>query len=99
MGDLMQFALVTFTSVLFIVDPIEVIPTCLVITQGETREHRAQTARRACIAATIILVAFGLAGAQIFRLFASRSRRFASPVGSFCGSWRWTCCTASGARR
>jgi hypothetical protein len=33
MNDLGQFALVTFTSVLFIVDPVAVIPTYLVITQ------------------------------------------------------------------
>jgi multiple antibiotic resistance protein len=69
MSSLAQFALVTLTSVLFIVDPIAVIPTYLVITQGETREQRAGTARRACIAATIILVAFALGGSLIFDLF------------------------------
>jgi multiple antibiotic resistance protein len=69
MSSLVQFALVTLTSVLFIVDPIAVIPTYLVITQGETREQRAVTARRACIAATIILVAFALGGSLIFDLF------------------------------
>ena len=50
MSELLQFALVTFTSVLFIVDPIAVIPTYLVITQDETPAQRAITARRACIA-------------------------------------------------
>lgn len=69
MGNLPQFALVTFTSVLFIVDPIAVIPTYLVITQGETTAERAVTARRACIAATIILIAFALGGTLIFQLF------------------------------
>jgi multiple antibiotic resistance protein len=69
MSTLAQFALVTITSVLFIVDPIAVIPTYLVITQGETSEQRAATARRACIAATIILVAFALGGSLIFELF------------------------------
>src|SRR5476651_2095601 len=69
MGTLMQFALVTLTSVLFIVDPIAVIPTYLVITQGETTEQRAGTARRACVAAAIILVAFALGGALIFQMF------------------------------
>ena len=52
MNELAQFALVTTTSVLFIVDPIAVIPTYLVITQDETREQRRRTARRACIAMT-----------------------------------------------
>lgn len=66
---MVQFALVTLTSVLFIVDPIAVIPTYLVITQGETKEQRAVTARRACIAAALILIAFALGGALIFQIF------------------------------
>src|SRR5262245_40722807 len=64
-----QFALLAFTSVLFIVNPIAVIPTYLVITQNETSQQRARAARRACIAAACILVAFALGGTQIFRLF------------------------------
>lgn len=69
MSNLAQFALVTITSVLFIVDPIAVIPTYLVITADQTPEQRAITARRACIAAALILIAFALGGALIFELF------------------------------
>ncbi|HEY4305043.1 MAG TPA: NAAT family transporter [Gemmatimonadaceae bacterium] len=69
MGTLAQFTLVTLTSVLFIVDPIAVIPTYLVITQAQTSEQRANTAKRACIAAAIILVAFALFGTLIFEIF------------------------------
>jgi multiple antibiotic resistance protein len=68
-NDLPQFALVTFTSILFIVDPIAVIPTYLVITQGETTAQRQDTARRACIAAAVLLVVFATAGKLIFQLF------------------------------
>jgi multiple antibiotic resistance protein len=64
----LQFALITFTSILFIVDPIAVIPTYLVITRNETAEQRARTARRACIAAGVLLAAFGFAGRIIFDL-------------------------------
>jgi multiple antibiotic resistance protein len=64
----LQFALITFTSILFIVDPIAVIPTYLVITRGETAEQRARTARRACIAAAVLLSAFGFAGRVIFEV-------------------------------
>lgn len=64
-----QFALVTFTSVLFIVDPIAIVPTYLVITQGQTSGQRTVTARRACIAATVILVTFAAVGRGIFELF------------------------------
>lgn len=69
MTGLAQFALITFTSMLFIVDPIAVIPTYLVITQGETYAHRAVTARRACIAAGLLLCGFALGGRLIFELF------------------------------
>lgn len=69
MSRLAEFALVTFTSVLFIVDPIAVIPSYLVVTRGESAVQRAQTARRACIAAALILVAFAVGGTRIFELF------------------------------
>ena len=69
MDQYLQFALVTFASVLFIVDPIAVVPTYLVITQGQSSEQRKVTARRACVAAGLILVVFALAGGRIFGLF------------------------------
>jgi multiple antibiotic resistance protein len=64
-----QFALITFTSVLAIVDPIAVIPTYLVITSGETPDERARTAGRACLAAAILLSVFAASGRYIFQLF------------------------------
>jgi multiple antibiotic resistance protein len=69
MTDLTQFALVTFTSVLFIVDPIAAIPTYLVITQVESPLERRRTARRACIAMTVLLVLFAATGTLLFRAF------------------------------
>ena len=66
--ELLQFALITFTSILFIVDPIAVIPTYLVITRDETPLQRRRTAGRACIAAALLLIAFGLAGRFIFEI-------------------------------
>lgn len=69
MNDFAQFALVSFTSILFLVDPIAVVPTFLAITQGETLERRRATARRACIAAGILLIVFAAAGNLIFRAF------------------------------
>jgi len=68
-SSFLQFALITFTSVLFIVDPIAVIPTYLVITRDESPLQRASTARRACIAAALLLSVFGFAGRLIFELF------------------------------
>lgn len=69
MTDFLQFALITFTSVLFIVDPIAVIPTYLVITRNETPAQRRATATRATIAAAVLMIVFGIAGRLIFRLF------------------------------
>jgi multiple antibiotic resistance protein len=69
MEELGRFALVTFTSVLFIVDPIAAIPTYLVITQQESPAERRRTARRACIAMTVLLVVFGATGTMRIRAF------------------------------
>jgi multiple antibiotic resistance protein len=65
----LQYALITFTSVLFIVDPIAVIPSYLVVTSGETPEERAQTAFRACLAAGALMMVFALAGQLILSTF------------------------------
>jgi multiple antibiotic resistance protein len=67
--EYVQFLLITFTSILFIVDPIAVVPTYLVITRGETPEQRVRTARRACIAAALLLGAFAAGGRIIFQMF------------------------------
>jgi multiple antibiotic resistance protein len=69
MDELARFALVTLTSVLFIVDPIAAVPTYLVITQDETRAERRDTARRACLAMTVLLVVFAATGTLLFRAF------------------------------
>jgi multiple antibiotic resistance protein len=69
MSTYLQFALVTFTSLLFIVDPVAVIPTYLVITQGNSKEARRKTALRACIAAGLLMTVFGVAGNAIFHVF------------------------------
>ena len=69
MNEFGQFALITFTSVLFIVDPIAALPTFLVITQGQTKVERRRTALRACVAMGVLLTVFGLAGNLIFRAF------------------------------
>jgi small neutral amino acid transporter SnatA (MarC family) len=63
MSELLRFAAVTLGSVLFIVDPVAVIPTYLVITQAETAAERRSTARRACIAMSLLLIAFAATGA------------------------------------
>jgi multiple antibiotic resistance protein len=69
MDELGRFALVTLTAILFIVDPIAVIPTYLVITQDESAQERRRTAFRACVAMTLLLVIFAATGTSLFRAF------------------------------
>ncbi len=69
MEDLGGFALVTLTAILFIVDPIAVVPTYLVITQDESAAERRRTARRACVAMTLLLIFFAATGTALFRAF------------------------------
>ena len=69
MDELSRFALVTLTAVLFIVDPIAVVPTYLVITQDETAAERRSTALRACVAMTLLLLLFAATGTGLFRAF------------------------------
>lgn len=65
----MQSALVTFTSILFIVDPLAAVPAYLVITQDESSSQRRKTALRACVGMAVILLVFTAAGKYIFDLF------------------------------
>ncbi|HET9297456.1 MAG TPA: MarC family protein [Candidatus Binatia bacterium] len=69
MDNVAQFALVSLTSLLFIVDPIAVVPAYLVITDGETSEDQRRTAKRACIVMTILLIFFAATGNLLFRAF------------------------------
>jgi MarC family membrane protein len=65
--ETLSFAAVTLGSMLFIVDPIAVIPTYLVITQDETAAERRRTARRACVAMAVLLIVFAATGTALFR--------------------------------
>ena len=69
MSELARFALITFTSILFIVDPVAAGPTYLVITQDETAQGRRRTALRACLAMTVLLMVFAATGTFIFQAF------------------------------
>jgi hypothetical protein len=70
MDNVAQFALVALTSLRFIVDPIAVVPAYLVITRDETAGEQRRTAKRACIAMTLLLIFFAATGNLLFRAFA-----------------------------
>lgn len=69
MREFAQFALITLTSILFIVDPIAAVPSYLVVTQNESPAERKRTALRACVAMALLLIVFGAAGRFIFEAF------------------------------
>jgi multiple antibiotic resistance protein len=68
-NDAFQFALVTFTAVLFVVDPFAAVPIFLAITAGDSADKRRQMAARASLAAFVALTLFALAGGVIFQIF------------------------------
>ncbi len=65
----LKFAFVALTAVLFVVDPFAAAPIFLAITAGDDRAKRRETARRAALAAFVMLVVFAVAGGFIFRAF------------------------------
>lgn len=69
MEDFAQFTLITFTSVLFIVDPIAALPSYLAITADESAQERRRTAFRASVAMALLLIVFAAGGRWIFQAF------------------------------
>jgi len=65
----LQFSLVAFSSVFFLVDPFAAIPPFLVMTAGASASQRRRMARRASITCFAVLTVFALAGGMIFKLF------------------------------
>jgi multiple antibiotic resistance protein len=67
-NDLVSFALVSFSAVFVVVDPFAAVPFFLALTAAESPTARRETARRAAIAAGLVLAVFALTGALVFRL-------------------------------
>lgn len=62
-------ALATLSAVFFVVDPLAVVPLFLAMTPADDHAKRARMAARACLVATVVLVAFALGGQALFHLF------------------------------
>lgn len=69
MAELLQFSLIAFTSIFFLVDPFAAIPTFLVMTADSDRARRRHMALRASWTCFVVLAVFGIAGSFIFNLF------------------------------
>ena len=66
---ILEFALLSATSVFFLVDPFAVIPMFLAITGDSPQGERRLMARRAAWTCAIVLSVFALAGSLIFKMF------------------------------
>lgn len=67
--DLGAFALLCFTSLLAIINPLSAAPMYLALTDGYTPAHRRRTLRGAVLTAFAVLVVFALLGGFIFQIF------------------------------
>ncbi|CAN5617500.1 MarC family protein [soil metagenome] len=66
---IIAFALLSFTSLLAIINPLSAAPMYLALTDGYSAEHRRRTLRSAIITAFLVLVVFASLGGTIFQLF------------------------------
>lgn len=66
---MLQFALIAFTSILALVDPVSAVPAFLTITSHADRRGRRHMAVRAAWTCFGVLTVFALAGPAIFNLF------------------------------
>jgi multiple antibiotic resistance protein len=69
MREWLSFSLLSLSAIFFVVDPMGVIPVFMAMTRNDPPEKRADMAKRASIAAFLILTTFALAGTLIFRVF------------------------------
>lgn len=69
MDERFGFALLAFTSIFAMVNPVSAIPIFLATTAAHSAQHRAATLRRAVLTAFVILASFGLLGSWIFNVF------------------------------
>jgi multiple antibiotic resistance protein len=76
MPELFGFALLAFSSLFVMVDPVAAVPVYLSSTASYTPEHRAAVLRRAIATAFVVLTGFGLLGTWIFTFFGITTEAF-----------------------
>jgi multiple antibiotic resistance protein len=76
MTDLLGFALLAFSSILVMVDPVAAVPIYVANTASYDPVHRAAVLRRALVTAFVVLTGFGVLGTFIFRVFGITTEAF-----------------------
>ena len=69
MPDIVSYAILCFTSLFTLIDPLGVMPLFLDMTSGQTAEQRRAIALKACIVTFVILVLFTMGGKYLFDFF------------------------------
>jgi multiple antibiotic resistance protein len=69
MKEWLSFSLLSLSAIFFVVDPMGAIPVFMAMTGGDSPEKRRDMARRASIAAFLVLTTFAVAGTLIFKVF------------------------------
>jgi multiple antibiotic resistance protein len=72
----LQFAVLAFTSLLAIVNPLGAVPLFVALTAPYSTAHRAATLRRAITTGTVVLIIFALAGTYILQFFGITRQAF-----------------------
>lgn len=69
MTELASFAVVAFSAIFFVVDPLALIPVFLAMTRGDSAGKKRRMAQKAAIATGVTLLTFAVAGNVIFQIF------------------------------
>ncbi|CAN5462177.1 MarC family protein [soil metagenome] len=69
MSELLSFALLSFTSLFTLINPLGTMPLFMSMTSTLSEEDRKRTARKASIVAFITIVAFAFTGQLLFKFF------------------------------
>jgi multiple antibiotic resistance protein len=67
-SELLSFGLVALSAVFFVVDPVGVVPIFIAMTEGDSPEKIRETARRATLVASGLLIFFTLFGTLVFKV-------------------------------
>jgi multiple antibiotic resistance protein len=67
MHPLLEFTVLSFSATFVIVDPLGIVPIFVVLTPNDSAARRRQMARRACLVAWALLVAFAIGGSFFFK--------------------------------
>lgn len=70
-----------FLTLFVVIDPLGLVPLYMMMVRDQTAEEQAQTARRAVLIATIILVVFGFTGAYLLRFLGISLEAFQVSAG------------------